>query len=119
MKKRRLALGLFATYAIIVSLIMGCGLTDRLLLYPPTGALPNTNGAVRFTLPSKEGDIEVWRARSSDAEPEAFVLRFYGNADRADLWVGGEARGLPFAAEMWGVNYPGFGGSGGSASLRG
>jgi pimeloyl-ACP methyl ester carboxylesterase len=122
MKRRRLArasIALVAIYAIAISLIMGCGLTSRLLLYPQTGALPNTNGAVRFTVPSREGDIEIWRARSSDAEPKAFVLRFYGNADRADNWVGGEARGLPFAAELWGVNYPGFGGSSGSASLRG
>lgn len=119
MSKRRVAVGVFASYAVAVSLIMGCGLTSRLLLYPPTGALADTNGAARFTVPSREGEIEVWRARSSDAEPEAFVLRFYGNADRADNWVGGEARGLPFPAEMWGVNYPGFGGSGGSASLRG
>lgn len=117
--KKRAALALLVTYAIAIALIMGCGITDRLLLYPQTGALPSTNGATRLTLPSREGDIEVWRARSSEAEPEVFVLRFYGNADRADHWVGGEARGLPFPAELWGVNYPGFGGSGGSASLRG
>jgi pimeloyl-ACP methyl ester carboxylesterase len=108
-----------AMYAVAVLMILGCGLTDRLLLFPQTGAVPDTAGAVRVTLPSPHGDIEVWRARSSDAEPEAFVLRFYGNADRADYWAGSEARGLPFAGELWGVNYPGFGGSGGSASLKG
>lgn len=97
----------------------GCGLTDRLLLFPPTGALADTQGATRMTLPSDHGDIEVWRAQSHNGEPEAFVLRFYGNADRADNWVGSEVHGLPFPAEMWGVNYPGYGGSGGIPSLQG
>jgi len=108
--------------SIVIVAVLGCGVTDRLLLFPQTGALADTQGAVRFALPSNAGEIEVWRASSPRAvghEPDVFVLRFYGNADRADAWAGSEARGLPFAAELWGVNYPGFGGSGGSASLRG
>jgi len=120
-KLTRVSVFVVVLYAIVVSMMLGCGLTSRLLLYPPTGALPDTRGATRMTLPSAHGDIEVWRARSARVtyEPEAYVLRFYGNADRADNWAGDEARALPFAGELWGVNYPGYGGSGGSASLRG
>lgn len=118
----RLAATLLAAVALLVVTVLGCRVTDRLLLHPTNDALPDTQGAVRVTFPSKEGEVEVWRARSSRAsagEPAVYVLRFYGNADRADRWAGVEARSLPFAAELWGVNYPGFGGSGGSASLRG
>jgi len=117
----RASLILLAIYLLVISMILGCGLTSRLLLYPPTGPLADTRGAERFVLPSSHGEFEVWRARSASVsgEPEAFVLRFFGNADRADHWVADEARALPFAGELWGVNYPGFGGSGGSASLGG
>jgi pimeloyl-ACP methyl ester carboxylesterase len=120
-KYARASIAIVVLYSLVVSMILGCGLTDRLLLYPQTGALPDTRGASRMTVPCSSGEVEVWRARSArvTGEPEAYVLRFYGNADRADLWAGDEARGLPFAGELWGVNYPGFGGSGGSASLRG
>jgi pimeloyl-ACP methyl ester carboxylesterase len=116
----RTSVAVVALAAALVGLVLGCGVTDRLLLFPPRGALPDTGGAERGTLPTELGEIEVWRARSKPGiQPIAYVLRFYGNADRADAWVGAEARGLPFAGELWGVNYPGFGGSGGRASLRG
>jgi pimeloyl-ACP methyl ester carboxylesterase len=46
------------------------------------------------------------------------VLRFYGNADRADRWVAAEAEMWNNrAVEVWGMNYPGFGGSTGPARL--
>src|SRR5439155_15995420 len=42
----------------------------------------------------------------------------YGNADRADRWVAGEAEEWnDRAVEVWGMNYPGFGGSTGPARL--
>src|SRR2546423_14519653 len=47
-----------------------------------------------------------------------YVLRFYGNADRADRWVAAEAEmwnNRPVV--VWGRNYPGFGGSTGPAGL--
>jgi len=47
-----------------------------------------------------------------------YVLRFYGNADRADRWVAAEAEEWnDRAVEIWGMNYPGFGGSTGPARL--
>jgi pimeloyl-ACP methyl ester carboxylesterase len=45
-------------------------------------------------------------------------LRFYGNADRADRWAAIEAEMWNNrAVEIWGMNYPGFGGSTGPARL--
>jgi len=49
---------------------------------------------------------------------DTYVLRFYGNADRAERWVGLEAEEWNNrAVEIWGMNYPGFGGSTGPSRL--
>src|SRR5205085_7577320 len=54
-----------------------------------------------------------------NGEPAFFVLRFYGNADRAERWVAREAEEWNNrAVELWGVNYPGFGGSSKPATLQ-
>jgi pimeloyl-ACP methyl ester carboxylesterase len=71
-------------------------------------------------IPLGRGQVEVFRAASSPNDPQAFVLRFYGNADRADRWIASEAAAWPDrAVEFWGVNYPGYGGSTGPARLQG
>ena len=67
--------------------------------------------------------LELWTARSRLAQqrgrPEIYVLRFYGNADRAERWVAAEAEMWnDRAVEIWGMNYPGFGGSTGPARLK-
>jgi uncharacterized protein len=66
--------------------------------------------------------LEIWTAPSKltrqRGQPEIYVLRFYGNADRADRWVAAEAEMWNNrAAEVWGMNYPGFGGTTGPARL--
>src|SRR5439155_322749 len=49
---------------------------------------------------------------------DSYILRFYGNADRAERWVAAEAEEWnDRAVEVWGMNYPGFGGSTGPARL--
>lgn len=98
------------------------GLADQLILFPTTRPL-NPHGAVRKALPFNNGELEIWTARSRLAQSrdrsEIYVLRFYGNADRADAWVAAEAEAWnERAVEVWGVNYPGFGGSTGSARLN-
>jgi surfactin synthase thioesterase subunit len=51
-------------------------------------------------------------------QPQTYVLRFYGKADRTDRWVAAEAEMWNNrAVEVWGMNYPGFGGSTGPARL--
>jgi pimeloyl-ACP methyl ester carboxylesterase len=111
-----------ATYAVLYfALITLAPLPDRLILFPTTDRL-DAGAASRKTIPFRGGELEVWIARSALAhqrgQPEIYVLRFYGNADRADRWVAAEA-GMwnNRAVEVWGMNYPGFGGSTGPARL--
>jgi pimeloyl-ACP methyl ester carboxylesterase len=107
-----------AAYLIVIAL---APLPDRLVLFPTTYRI-DAGSAARKAIPFQNGELEIWTARSALAhqrdEPEIFVLRFYGNADRADRWVATEA-GMwnERAVEVWGMNYPGFGGSTGPARL--
>jgi hypothetical protein len=96
-------------------------LPDRLILFPTKGPI-DTGRAVRRTIPFQNGVLEVWTAQSGRARElgraDVFILRFYGNADRADRWVALEAEMWnDRAVEIWGMNYPGFGGSTGPARL--
>ena len=96
-------------------------LPDHLILFP-TRAPIDAAGAVRRTIPFEKGDLEIWTAQSRRAQQQGhadvFILRFYGNADRADRWPAMEAEMWnDRAVEIWGMNYPGFGGSTGPARL--
>lgn len=97
-------------------------LPDQLILFPSTQPI-DSHGAIRKTIPFENGELELWTARSRFAQQrgraEIYVLRFYGNADRADRWVAAEAQMWnERAVEIWGMNYPGFGGSTGPARLK-
>ena len=96
-------------------------LPDHLILFP-TKAPIDFGSAVRKTVPFQDGELEVWTAKSHRAQQQGradvFIQRFYGNADRADRWVAAEAEmWSDRAVEIWGMNYPGFGGSTGPARL--
>jgi len=96
-------------------------LPDHLILFP-TRAPIDACGAVRKTIPFQNGELELWTAISRRAQQngraDVFILRFYGNADRAERWVASEAdEWNNRAVEIWGMNYPGFGGSTGPARL--
>jgi pimeloyl-ACP methyl ester carboxylesterase len=95
--------------------------SDHLILFP-TRAPIDAGSAVRKTVPFQNGELEVWTAKSGRAQQQGradiFILRFYGNADRADRWATAEAEmWRDRAVEIWGMNYPGFGGSTGPARL--
>ena len=103
------------------SVIALAPLPDRLVLFPTTHRI-DAGAAVRKPIPFENGELEIWTARSRLAQqrgqPEIYVLRSYGNADRADRWVADEAEMWNNrAVEVWGMNYPGFGGSTGPARL--
>ncbi len=96
-------------------------LPDHLILFPTTARI-DAGTAVRRTIPFENGDLEIWTAQSQSARQKSradvFILRFYGNADRADRWPAMEAEMWEDrAVEIWGMNYPGFGGSTGPARL--
>jgi hypothetical protein len=108
--------------SLYISVSLFGGLADHLILFPTTAPL-DAHGAVRKLLPFQNGELEVWMARSRLARQndraEIYVLRFYGNADRADRWVAAEAEAWnERAVEVWGMNYPGFGRSTGPARLN-
>jgi pimeloyl-ACP methyl ester carboxylesterase len=117
-RPRRLLLAIVIAYFVLM--FFG-HLPDRLILFP-TKAPIDTGEAVRKTIPFQNGALEVWTAQSRRAREtghaDVFILRFYGNADRADRWPAEEAEmWSDRAVEIWGMNYPGFGGSTGPARL--
>jgi uncharacterized protein len=113
---RLLAIGI-----VYLAVMFFSHLPDHLILFPTTAPI-DANGAVRKILPFQNGQLEVWTAKSQLAlqkgAADIYVLRFYGNADRADRWAAAEAEMWnDRAVEVWGMNYPGFGGSTGPARL--
>ena len=106
----------------LVAVPVACVLSpDRLVLFPTREPRAHV-GATRAEIPFHHGALELWTARSrpaSDARADLYVLRFYGNADRADPNVGVEIREQWSQRDtvLWGVNYPGYGGSDGAARL--
>jgi uncharacterized protein len=106
--------------AYFVLMIFG-HLPDHLILFPTRSPI-NAGTAVRRTISFENGDLEIWTAQSRSARQQGradvFILRFYGNADRADRWPAIEAEmWKDRAVEIWGMNYPGFGGSTGPTRL--
>jgi len=64
--------------------------------------------------------VECWVARSpaaSGREPQGYVLFFVGQGDRADRYLSDEAYMWDKPVELWGMNYPGSGGSQGPAHI--
>jgi hypothetical protein len=117
-RQTRIALAFVAAYFI---LIFFAHLADHLILFP-TRASIDSGGATRKTIPFQNGELELWTAISRRAQQsgrvDTYVLRFYGNADRAERWVAAEAdEWNDRAVEIWGMNYPGFGGSTGPTRL--
>jgi pimeloyl-ACP methyl ester carboxylesterase len=96
-------------------------LPDHLILFPTRTPI-NARGAVRKIIPFENGQLEAWIAQSRRAQQQGsadlHILRFYGNADRAEHWPTEETKMWnDRAVEIWGINYPGFGGSTGPARL--
>jgi hypothetical protein len=96
-------------------------LSDHLILFPTRTPI-DAGDAVRKTIPFGNGQLDLWIAQSelarSKGNADIYVLRFYGNADRAERWPAEEAAMWnDRAVEIWGMNYPGFGGSTGPARL--
>ena len=120
--KRRPPYFLGAILAACILMMFCTPLPDQLILFPTTQRI-DARGAMRQTIPFQNGELEIWTARSRLARQrnhvDAYVLRFYGNADRAERWVALDADAFgERAVEIWGMNYPGFGGSSGPARLK-
>jgi hypothetical protein len=120
-QRRRLAFW-GAAGALYVLFVMMGGCADRLILFPSRHAM-NAAGAERREVPFEEGHIEVFIARSPGATMrpvEAYVLRFLGNAERAEMNAA-DAPAYEWGQkpiEMWSVQHAGFGQSTGPARLK-
>jgi uncharacterized protein len=120
--KRRPPYFVLAVLATFLLMMFSTTFPDQLILFPSTQHI-DAHGAVRQIIPFHNGELEVWTARShvakQHAHVDAYILRFYGNADRAERWTALEADAFgERAIEVWGVNYPGFRGSTGPARLK-
>jgi pimeloyl-ACP methyl ester carboxylesterase len=118
MRRVLITLTIVALYLAVMFL---AHLPDLLILFPSTAAI-DAHGATRKVVPFDKGELELWTARSQVAQqsdqPAIYILRFYGNADRAEHWVAAEAEMWnDRSVEIWGMNYPGYGGSTGPARL--
>jgi len=97
------------------------GCANKFILFPSRQPIDAVS-AKRVLVPTSGGrNVEVWVDRSSGAvatEPQAYVIEFTGNATRAEQVASFSAmRWGARPIEMWMVNYPGYGGSDGSADL--
>jgi alpha-beta hydrolase superfamily lysophospholipase len=107
--------------AYLATVPTGC-LCDRVILGRPGPPAADLAGATRHVIHADGRAIEYAAARSPGArdgrEPAALVLFFVGKGDFGDRWtsaVAGSWGRRP--VEVWGMNYPGFGGSDGPPRL--
>ena len=104
-------------YCVVATVLYACA--DNVILHPSTQ--PIRGVAQKMDIPGPAGSLEIWKIRTRAARihpPQAFVLTFIGNASRAEFEAPYVAEQWgDRAVEVWGVNYPGFGGSAGKAKL--
>ena len=103
------AIAALAGLGLYLAVITLPPLPDRLILFPSAARI-DAGRATRRSVPFEGGELEIWCAASRLAraqQPEFYILRFYGNADRAERWVAAEAEMWnDRAVEVWGMNYP-------------
>jgi hypothetical protein len=123
MKRRKLIrVGITLCIVLPLASLISLGCADHIILGENHDTVDP--GAAKATVLHANGRaIECWRARSPGVadgrEPEAYVLFFVGKADRADRWINAVAGAWGNRpVEVWGMNYPGSGGSDGSAKLQ-
>ena len=99
------------------SMLLGCGrpLSNAFLIHPSTH-VEDAGEARSKVIDTDVGDIEVLIAGAR--RPNCYVLRLEGNAGRAERTADYVAdRWKDFDAEVWAMNFPGFGKSDGPAAL--
>lgn len=123
MKRRKLfRLGVSLCILLPTASLIAFGCADRMILGENHDTV-DPAGATSTIIHANRRAIECWRTRAPGAsdgrEPEAYVLFFVGKADRADRWINAVAGAWGNRpVEVWGMNYPGSGGSDGPAKLE-
>jgi predicted esterase len=102
--------------ALALAAVTGCA--DSLLLHPRTH-VATPPGAVVQSVAFRDGALEILRSCADPLRPAgAYVLELCGNATVAqDVVTGTARRWRSVNAEVWALNYPGYGGSGGRPRL--
>jgi fermentation-respiration switch protein FrsA (DUF1100 family) len=112
----RVGLGVLVVW---LGLVVFGRLADRFILWPSHEPIA-AGAAQRHAIAMPDGsEVEAWVMHARSAAPKRYLIRFYGNADRAENWADSESRDWPDDVESWAVNYPGYGSSTGTASLAG
>jgi hypothetical protein len=106
---------------LLTGLLVGLGCADRLILGENHERV-DAHGARAMDIDVRGRRVECWVARSPGAlqgrEPQAFVLFFVGKGDRVERWINVVAGAWgERPVEVWGMNYPGSGGSDGPVRL--
>ena len=95
----------------MVMLFRGCA--DFAILHPTTYTLEAPGATPRDIPVPGGGTVEVWAQRTSACnghDPQAYVLRFCGNGERAEDAIGSEIeRWGRRPVEVWAENHPGYG----------
>jgi pimeloyl-ACP methyl ester carboxylesterase len=106
--------------AVVLVALLASGCADRLLLEPRRDVLQCD--ATRRSIDVDGGELEIWTIRTRPLEDDAshfFVLFFGGVGDRAEEEaILASETWRDSSAEIWAVNYPGYGGSSGPAALK-
>lgn len=93
-------------------------ITDRLVLNPSRDPLP-LEDKIAELMPYGKHKLEILKMRFGVGDPQAFILKFGGNGSRAERAEAHPGEIWPHLnAEIWAINYPGYGNSTGRASLR-
>lgn len=116
--RRAFFLGALALYLVLIP--TGCA-TGWIVLGENHEKI-DSGGAEQKMLRVNGRAVECWVARSPGAkgrEPLAYSLLFTGKGDRVDRWIGAVADAWgDKPVEVWGMNYPGSGGSDGPVDLK-
>jgi pimeloyl-ACP methyl ester carboxylesterase len=118
-RKRRRRVVFITLVVLYFAVVMFGGCADVLLLHPSKDPIA-ADGAQRQLVPLFGGsEIEVFTLPAK-GEPQAYVMILDGNGGRAEkavFWGFEASHGRN--VEVWSPNYPGFGGSPGSARMTG
>ena len=122
-RRRRHRWGIAALCIYSVFFLMG-GCASTFLLFATTDKIEVVGAArVEVAVPDRppvEAYFHPSLSGDSTAAPEGYLLIFDGNGGRAERAIDwGDAATGTKHIEVWAMNYPGFGGSGGSARLSG
>jgi uncharacterized protein len=127
---KRSLLRLLMLYVIAMVTVGGCA--DKLLLFPSRDPLDSAGKPVM--VPTPGGAVQLWAIRSDGysplgnvvhnhveikaPEPEAYALGFIGNGSRAEFECENFVRDFSrHTVLLYVMNYPGYGGSEGSAKI--